>query len=119
MRLILKGKAFGDWINAKKDLPNGTVAVGDVVTMVTETAQVYDAQGNASGPELTTQATIDAARVKGRSVGIYGPVTIREPKAGSEWYRKAVEAYHAMQERVTAEPASGADVGVDSDEPDF
>jgi hypothetical protein len=114
VRLILKGKSFADWIEAKKSLPNNTVAVGDVVSTVTNVAQVYDAQGNPSGPEITDQAAIDAARLKSKTVGIYGTVSLRQPKEGSEWYAKAVSAYHAMQERVTAE--TNAEVSSDTDD---
>lgn len=122
VRLILKGKAFGDWIEAKKALPNGAVAVGDVVTQTTATAQVYDAQGNASGGEVTDQAAVDQARAKGRSVGIYGPLTLRAPKDGSEWFDKAVAAYRSLQAPIPAEaPASTGGFGVadDDDEPPF
>ena len=68
--LDLKGKAFGDWIEAKRSLPGGAIAVGDVVTQTTTIAQVYDAQGNPSGPETNDQKTVDQARQKGRSVGL-------------------------------------------------
>lgn len=115
VRLILKGKSFGDWIESKKGLPDGTVAVGDVVTQTTQVAQVYDAQGNPSGGEISDQATIDAARQRGRSVGIYGPLTLREPKPDSEWIDKAVKAYRELQERPAAEtpapPAAGVQGG--------
>jgi len=100
VRLILKGKAFADWIAAKKNLPDGTVAVGDVVTQTTTIAQAYDQNGKAVGDEITDQAKVAAARQKGRSVGVYGPLTLREPKAGSEWLAKATEAYKAMSEPV-------------------
>jgi hypothetical protein len=104
VRLILKGKSFGDWIDAKKTLPNGTVAVGDVVCQVTASAQVYDAQGNPSGPEITDQAQVDQARAKGRSVGIYGPLTLRVPSTDlDEWTAKAIAAYRTLN---TAEPAN-------------
>jgi hypothetical protein len=105
VRLILKGKSFGDWIDAKKTLPNGAVAVGDVVCQVTTVAQVYDAQGIASGPEITDQALVDQARAKGRSVGIYGPLTLRVPGADSEWTAKAIAAYRSLNQ---VEPATGA-----------
>jgi hypothetical protein len=108
VRLILKGKAYGDWIEAKKGLPSGTVAVGDVVTQVTKTAQVYDAGGNASGPEINDQALVDQARIKGRSVGIYGPLTLRVPEANSEWQPKAVAAYNSLQEPIPAESLSSS-----------
>lgn len=96
VRLILKGKSFGDWIEAKRALPNGTLGVGDVVTQTTTVAQVYDAQGNASGPEVTNQDAVVQAKMKGRSVGIYGPLTLDTPEANSEWTEKAVTAYRTM-----------------------
>jgi hypothetical protein len=109
VRLILKGKAFGDWIETKAAL-NRPVQVGDVVSQVTDRAQVYDAQGNASGPELTDQAAVNAVP-RGRSVGIYGPITVREPKNGSPWIEKAEAAYHSLRETITAEPEADSDGG--------
>lgn len=120
VRLILKGKAFGDWIEAKRALPEGAVAVGDVVITSTTVAQVYDAQGNASGPEVTNQAAVDQARAKGRSIGIYGPLELREPDSGSEWTDKAIAAYRALQESIPAESSPTASgFQADYDEPPF
>lgn len=123
VRLILKGKSFGDWIEAKKSLTNGTVAVGDIVVQKTTVAQVYDAQGNASGPEIADQDAIDAARVKGRSVGIYGPITLREPKNGSEWLGKAIEAFRTLlvpvQSASSSADAADQEPPEDPDEPPF
>lgn len=118
VRLILKGKAFGDWIESKKALPGGTVAVGDIVTQQTTVAQAYDAQGNASGPEITDQSVVEQARQKGRSVGIYGPLALREPKEGSEWTSKAVAAYNSLTAPIPAE-SGGHDQPDDDDEPPF
>ena len=103
VRLILKGKAFGDWIEAKRSLPDGAVAVGDIVQQHTATAQAYDAMGNPSGPEITDQTLVDQARSKGRSVGIYGPLTLDIPKTGSEWTTKAVAAYQTLQQPAPVE----------------
>jgi hypothetical protein len=119
VRLILKGKAFSDWIAAKNTLGR-TVQVGDIVTQVTDRAQVYDAQGNASGPEITDQATLNAVP-RGRSVGVYGPISLREPKTGSVWTEKAEAAYYTLHEPISAE---GGDVGMppepaEDDEPPF
>jgi hypothetical protein len=122
VRLILKGKSFGDWIEAKKSLTNGTVAVGDIVVQKTTVAQVYDAQGNASGGEISDQGAIDAARTKGRSVGIYGPITLREPKTGSEWLGKAIDAFKTLREPAAVESTSTAAAeppDLDDDEPPF
>ena len=113
VRLILKGKAFSDWIETKNDLGR-PVHVGDVVTQITDRAQVYDAQGNPSGPELTDQASVNAVP-RGRSVGIYGPVTLRAPKDGSPWTAKAETAYHSLSEPIVAEPESDS-AGDDFDE---
>lgn len=118
VRLILKGKAFGDWIESKADLGR-PVQVGDIVTQKTDRAQVYDAQGNASGSEITDQGALNAVP-RGRSVGIYGPIVLRAPKDGSEWLTKAEGAYHALHEPIVAEPGVADDSGIASDdEPPF
>lgn len=101
VRLILKGKSFADWIQVKNDLGR-PVQVGDVVTQTTESAQAYDANGNASGAEITEQSAINSLP-RGKSVGIYGPITLRAPKNGSEWVAKAEAAYHSLHEPITAE----------------
>lgn len=107
VRLILKGKAFGDWIEQKAKLGRG-IQVGDIVTQVTDRAQVYDAQGNPAGGELTDQAAVTAVP-RGKSVGIYGPITLREPKSGSEWVGKAEAAYRTLAEPIPAETARAAE----------
>ncbi len=75
----------------------------------TAVAQVYDAQGNGRqvGKDFRP-AAIDQAKLKGRSVGIYGPITVREPKVGSEWLTKAVEAFKTLREPIPAESATTA-----------
>lgn len=108
VRLILKGKAFGDWIEGKRNLPSATVAVGDVVTQTTTLAQVYDANGNASGPEIRDQAAVMDARSRGRSVGIYGPLTLELPTEDA-WTTKAIAAYREQQDRPAAEAPHGTD----------
>jgi hypothetical protein len=118
VRLILKGKSFADWIQVKNDLGR-LVQVGDVVTQVTESAQAYDAQGNPSGGEITDQATINSLP-RGKSVGIYGPITLRAPKSGSEWVAKAEAAYHSLREPIAAEVEDPyTDVPLSDDEPPF
>ena len=120
VRLILKGKAFGDWIEQSNALGRG-LQVGDIVTQITDRAQVYDAQGNPSGPELTTQGEVDNVP-RTRSVGIYGPVTLRAPKEGSEWVLKAEAAYHSLREPILVDGQGESDrpgAVVDDDEPPF
>lgn len=116
VRLILKGKAFGDWIETKAALGR-PVNVGDIVSQVTDKAQAYDAQGNPSGNEITDQATINNLP-RGRSVGIYGPITLRAPKEGSEWIGKAEAAYHGLHEPIGAE-SEPSPLPDDDDEPPF
>ena len=118
VRLILKGKAFADWLQSKADLPDGRpVNVGDIVKQVTDRAQVYDANGNPSGAELTDQAAVNAVP-RGRSIGIYGPITVRAPKEGSPWVAKAEAAYHSLQEPIVAESDLPPEPP-DDDEPPF
>lgn len=117
VRLILKGKAFGDWIESKAALGR-PVQVGDIVCQMTDRAQVYDAKGNPSGAEITDQATVDAVP-RGRTIGIYGPITLRAPKDGSEWVARAEEAYHALREPVAAEVASVSSGGGFADTDSF
>lgn len=117
VRLILKGKSFADWIQSKNDLGR-PVNVGDIITQVTDSAQVYDAQGNASGAPITDQAALTAVP-RGKSVGIYGPISVRAPKDGSPWTAKAEAAYHSLSEPIAAESTVADVTPVDDDEPPF
>jgi len=91
VRLILKGKAFADWIQAERALGR-QVQVGDVVKQRTDSAQVYDADGNPKGQPLTTQAEVEAVP-RSQTVGIYAELKL-EPGEG-EWIDKAEAAYRA------------------------
>ena len=102
VRLILKGKSFGEWIDARKTHRAGKLNVGDVVVQKVTHAQAYDANGAPKGAEITDQAAADAIP-RGTSVGFYGPVTVHEPK-DAEWVTKAEDAYRAA----TAIPAADA-----------
>lgn len=124
VRLILKGKAFADWIQTKATL-NRPVNVGDTIIQITDRAQVYDAQGNPSGPEITDQEKLSAVP-RGRSVGIYGPITVQAPKDGSPWVAKAEAAYHSLKTPIAAETGAPAsedpwanEPPPDDDEPPF
>lgn len=122
VRVILRGKAFGDWIEHKRELGR-PVQVGDVLTQQTEYAQAYDAQGNPTGGQITNQATLNALP-RGRSVGIYGTLTLR-PGSG-EWVAMAEEAYGSLAAPVArtiaaeypSSPAAGLPAFSD-DEPPF
>lgn len=97
VRVILKGKAFGDWIEASDKL-GMKVGVGFIVEMETTTAQAYDQDGNPMGGELTTQAEADAVP-RGRSLGYYGPITVRIADTPDEvaWDTKACQFYNDSQ----------------------
>jgi hypothetical protein len=116
VRLILGGKAFGDWIENRKTHRNGKICVGDVVVQQTTRAQAYDANGAPKGPELTEQAQIDSIRDKAPStaIGVYGPITLHEPK-DRQWVEAAEKAYKAATE-VVLDAGSGATAD-DYDEP--
>ena len=122
VRFILKGQSFADWIQLKKDLDR-PIQVGDIMTHVTDTAQMYDANGKPTGKEITTQEELLAVP-RGRSVGVYGTLGLRAPKDGSEWTEKAEKAYYSLKESIPAED-SGHDEGdfppepPESDEPPF
>jgi hypothetical protein len=97
VRLILKGAAFGQWIEAKNSL-GGPLEVGDLVAQVTEHAQRFDADGNPVGSKLTTNDELNAVP-RGQSVGVYGTLAIKkgtDPAVTAQ----AEAAYHATEERI-------------------
>lgn len=110
VRLILTGKAFGEWIEARKSHRGGHLNVGDVVVQDVTVAQAYDANGQPKGGEITDQATADKIP-RGTSVGFYGPLTLHEPKE-QEWIDKAEAAYRNATAVAAAPP-------VDDDESPF
>lgn len=108
VRLILKGKSFADWIQAEKALGR-QLQVGDCVKQKTNSAQVYDADGNPKGQPLTTQAEVEAVP-RSQTVGIYAELKL-EPGTG-EWIDKAEAAYRAA----TAVPLTAAAPVEDDDD---
>lgn len=108
VRMILRGGGFGDWINAKGAL-GGPLNVGDVVTQTTDHAQVYDANGKPEGGPITDQATADQVP-RNKSLGFYGPLTIRRSTpADAQWVTAAEAAYHAERDRVQLSDDDGGD----------
>jgi hypothetical protein len=105
VRLILRGGAFGQWIEARNAHRGGKLQVGDVVKQVVDHAQAYDAAGSKRGAAMTDQAAVDALP-RGVTIGFYGPLTLHEPK-DQTWVAKAEEAYHAATAIVLDEPANG------------
>lgn len=107
VRLILKGKAYGDWIDGQKELGHA-MRVGDMVIADTTYGQAYD-EKTPVGPKLTTQAECDAVP-RGRTLGYYGTITLREAAPGeATWDAKACQFYNdrqrPVQEEADATPA--------------
>ncbi len=80
VRVILKAKGFGDWIEARKGHRKGKLNVGDLLTLATRWAQQYDQDGNPKGNKIETQAEADAVP-RNVTIGFYGPISLSE---GSE-----------------------------------
>jgi hypothetical protein len=93
VRLILKARGFGEWIEARRGHRKGKLNVGDVLTLETRWAQQYDQDGNAKGPKIDDQATADALP-RNVTIGFYGPLTLREGTDG-RWIEAAEQAYRS------------------------
>lgn len=96
VRLILRGGAFGDWIEARKTHRGGALHVGDVVVQTVEWAQAYTAEGAPKGGKITTQAVADALP-RSTSIGFYGPLALHEPKD-----QRMVDLAEAAHRKATA-----------------
>lgn len=93
VRLILKGKAFGNWIEARKTHRNGTLQVGDLIITGTDLAQAYDQTGKPKGQPIKNQQ--EALNIpRGTTVGFYGPLELAEPTE-PQWVEAAEQAYLA------------------------
>lgn len=98
-RAILPGGAFGQWIEAERQLPGGAVNVGDLLWMNTTHAETYDISGRATG-RYSTQAEVDThfAQRRAGTVGMRGELKLhRDEVKYAEWVAKAEQAYHERQ----------------------
>lgn len=91
VRLILKAKGFGDWIETRRSHRKGKLNVGDVLTLETRWAQQYDQDGNPKGPKIEDQAAADAVP-RNVTIGFYGPLSLKEGSE-SRWIEAAEQAY--------------------------
>jgi hypothetical protein len=91
VRLILKGKAFGDWIDARKKHRNNRFNVGDVLSFDTTHAQAWNSDASPKGPKILTQADADAVP-RGTSIGFYGTLAL-VPGQEAAWIEAAETAY--------------------------
>lgn len=95
VRVILKSKGFGDWINERKRHRGGDFNVGDILVLSTTHGQQYDQNGDPKGAELRTQAEVDAVP-RGVSMGLYGAIGLHEG-TDPQWIELAEQAYLADQ----------------------
>ena len=91
VRVILKAKGFGDWIEARKAHRGGKFNVGDVLVMSTDKAQQYDQNGTPKGAEIRTQADADAVP-RSATLGFYGTIALA-PGQEAAWIEAAETAY--------------------------
>ena len=107
VRMICRGRTFGDWIEAYKSL--GAKHVGDIIMANTTHGQAYDANGKPTGPELKTQAECDAVP-REQSLGFYGDLTVMrcDPANAThaQWLAKAEAAYRDAQTPTVLEAAA-------------
>lgn len=95
VRVILKAKGFGEWIEARRGHRRGQLDVGDVLVIETRWAQQYDQAGTPKGTKIEDQATA-AAVPRNVTIGFYGPLTL-QPGTDPQWIAAAEEAYRADQ----------------------
>jgi hypothetical protein len=95
-RFILRGKGFGQWIDARKAHRNGKLCVGDVVSRVIDHAQAYDASGAPKGGRITSQAEADRLP-RSTTIGFYGELQLEQP-SDEAWVQQAEATYTAWQE---------------------
>lgn len=110
VRMILKGKGFSSWIEAKNNIGRA-LRVGDVVTLHVDHAQAWDNGGKPRGSRITSQA--QASKVKG-AIGYYGQLTI-EDNTDEIYVEYATQAYKSDLELTQNSGASVAD----NEEPPF
>lgn len=115
VRLILKGRAYGDWIEALKTHRDGKdICVGDVVVATVDHAQAYSADGEPKGGQITDQAAADAIP-RGTSVGFYGTTTLHLPK-DEAWVQRAEAAFNEWKDGTRTSLAGNTGDDID-DEP--
>jgi len=110
VRVILKAKGFGDWIEARRAHRKGRLNVGDVLVLETRWAQQYDQDGNPKGPKIEDQATADAVP-RNVTIGFYGPLSLQEG-TDPRWIEAAERAYRddeAAQRQQQAIELDGGD----------
>lgn len=102
VRLIIKGRAYSQWIECMNGL-KGVQRAGDIIEQTVDSAQKYDDKGAPHGGQITTQAEADKVP-RGVTLGFYGPLTLRAcTPAEMEWVTKADEAFATIGEGRTVD----------------
>lgn len=116
VKVILKAKGFGNWIEARKSHRQGKLNVGDVLKITTDHAQQFDENGAPKGQKITTQAEVDKIH-RGITVGFYGSISLAEPGTEDDKWIAAAEAAWRDDDRAKrAEAAIPAGAPVQEEE---
>lgn len=107
VRFILRGKGFGQWIDARKTHRGGKLCVGDVVSRTIDHAQAYNADGSPKAGQIKTQEEADKLP-RSTTVGFYGELQLATPD-DEAWVAKAEAAYRAWQDSQRTELADDDD----------
>lgn len=107
VRFILRGRGYGQWIDARKGHRNGKLCVGDVVSRTIDHAQAYNADGSPKAGQITSQAEADKLP-RSTTVGFYGELQLGVPD-DEAWVQRAETAYKAWQDTQRTELADDDD----------
>jgi len=97
VRLILKGRGFADYIEARRGHRRGQLNVGDVLKLETTFAQAYDQSGKPKNPKITSQAEADKLP-RSVTVGFYGPLSLHEPEDEDQCITAAAEEAYSSEQ---------------------
>lgn len=107
VRFILRGKGYGQWIDARKTHRGGKLCVGDVVSRTIDHAQAYNADGSPKAGQIKTQEEADKLP-RSTTVGFYGELQLSTPD-DEAWVQRAEAAYKAWQDTQRTELADDDD----------
>lgn len=107
VRFILRGRGYGQWIDARKSHRGGKLCVGDVISRTIDHAQAYNADGSPKAGQITSQAEADKLP-RSTTVGFYGELQLSVPD-DEVWVQRAETAYKAWQDSQRTELADDDD----------
>lgn len=98
VRVILKGGGYGQFLDARKTHRNGKLCVGDVFIQRIDWAQAYDQGGAPQGQRITDGQQVVQLRMRGQTVGHYGPIWLQE-SSDPTWVQMAEAEYQSDEDR--------------------